>query len=174
MSKRADKGTFIIRGEVLQTGAAFESATIDLGAFVNALDGAVLFVHGIEFQITDLGSPESGPYLSTDNATLNVGFDLTTQEQTTLVRLTDKSLIASGRLGTSTSDTGGVVRVDQHLDMGPQNWVEGYMLGVDSIYLGTDADSTSSGGSYYVAFAMECSVHKMTTDDAMNLALSQQ
>jgi len=174
MSKRASKGTFIIRGEVLQTGAGFISATIDLGAFVNALDGAVLFVHGIEFQITDQGSPESGPYLTTNNSTLNVGFDLTTQEQTTLVRITDKSVVASGRLGTSNSNNGGVIRVDQHLDMGPQNWEEGYMLGVDAIYLGTDADASSAGGSYYVSFAMECSVHKMTTEDAMNLALSQQ
>ena len=174
MSKRASKGTFIIRGEVRQDANAFVSAQIDLGAFVNALYGAVLFVHGIQFMISDQGSPMSGPYLSTNNATLNVGFDLTTQEQTTLVRLTDKSLIASGRLGTSTSNNGGVVRVDQNLDLGPQDWIEGYMLGVDSVYLGTQSDATSSGGSFYVSFAMECSVHKMTTDDAMNLALSQQ
>ena len=92
----AKTDSFFIRGKVTQTGSTFLQTTQDLGAFVDALGKSVLRIHNIEFMVTDDSEPSAGPSIAANN-TLNVGVQLTTQTQSGLVTLEDKSVIASAR-----------------------------------------------------------------------------
>jgi len=89
-----------------------------------------------------------GPY--TNGATLNIGWDLTTQKQTTLVTLANKSVVASGR------------------------YKNGYLIAVDSLWLASDADAASTNDDYTICIVMECTLENATQASSTALALSQQ
>jgi len=168
----AKSDSFFIRAILTQTGSAFVDQEIDLGSFVNLgiSKSTVLRVHALEVQIADEGAPEKGPY--TNGATLNIGWDLTTQRQTTLVTLADKSVVASGRYMISDQT---VIDFDSHFkDQMPQTWVNGYLIAVDSLWLASDADSASTGGNYNISIVMECTLENATQASSTALALSQQ
>ena len=168
----AKTDSFFIRGEIQQTGSAYEQTTIDLGAFVDALGKSVLRIHNIEWQIQDDSEPSAGPSIAANN-TLNVGTQLTTQSQTALVTLDDKSVIASGRW-TYSRATNAYSSIGFWNDVAPQAWEKGYLVAVEQLYLGTDADAASAGGNYTISFVMECTVETLSEKAAMALALSQQ
>jgi hypothetical protein len=52
-------------------------------------------------------------------------------------------------------------------------WTNGYLIGVESLYLGGEA-SSGFAGNVYVTIVLECTVEKMSQSAAMALALSQQ
>ena len=56
----------------------------------------------------------------------------------------------------------------------PQDWRNGYLVGVDSLFLSTESDQSSDNGSYYVSIVMECTLETATQASATALALSQQ
>ncbi len=104
-------------------------------------------------------------------------FQITTQQQTDIVRDDDKSVITSGRvhmanlvnppaagLATQVSDVNG---------MNLHEWTNGYLVGVELIYLGGSAN-TGFEGDVYCTVVMECTVETLNTSAAMALALSQQ
>jgi len=168
----AKSDAFFIRAKLKQTGAAFVTTEIDLGSFVNLgiSKSTVLRVHAIEIQISDDDAPEKGPF--TSGSTLNIGWDLTTQEQTTLVTLADKSVVASGRYMISEStniDYDSMVK-----DQMPQTWRNGYLIAVDSLWLSSDADQSSTGSDYNISIVMECTLENATQASSTALALSQQ
>jgi len=168
----AKSDSFFIRAKLTQTGNAFVDTEIDLGSFVNLgiSKSTVLRVHAIEVQIQDDDAPEKGPFLN--GGTLNIGWDLTTQRQTTLVTLSDKSVVASGRYMVAESTN---IDFDSTLkDQMPQTWRNGYLIAVDSLWLASDADSTSTGGDYNISIVMECTLENATQASSTALALSQQ
>jgi len=168
----AKSDAFFIRAKVEQTAAAYVSQTIDLGSFVNIgpKSSTLLRVHSVSIQIADESEPFKGPY--TNGATLNIGWDLTTQEQTALVPLSDKSVVASGRYMVSDQT---VIDFDSaHKDLMPQTWANGYLIGVDSLYLNSQADATSTNGDYFVSIVLECTTETATQASSTALALSQQ
>jgi hypothetical protein len=55
----------------------------------------------------------------------------------------------------------------------PQHWTNGYLVGVEQIYL-LGAASTGFGDDVFVSVVLECTVETMTSNAAMALALSQQ
>ena len=170
MAKSSD--AFFIRAQVKQTAAAYLSQTIDLGSFVNIgpKSSTLLRIHSVSVQIADSSEPYKGPY--TNGATLNVGWDLTTQEQTVLVPLSDKSVVASGRYMISDQT---VIDFDSHnKDLMPQTWDNGYLIGVDSLYLNTQADADSTLGTYIISVVLECTTETATQASSTALALSQQ
>ena len=171
----AKTDSFFIRASVDTNGVNFAQTSIDLGAYVDALGKSVLRIHNIAVQYGGPTSSYAGN-VNTNNAT---AFQLTTQSQAAMVNATDKSVIATGKLAiaTTASDpptlaTAVVNVLSESLDVAPQHWRNGYLVGVEQIYLGTD--SVGSANVDQVSIVMECTVETLSQSAAMALALSQQ
>lgn len=163
----AKTDSFFVRAEVDWNGSTFAQTTIDLGAFVDALGKSVLRIHNISvqwgngFQLT--------PAANTDYAAL---FQVTTQSQTAMVNLADKSVVASGTLAVAGGANSETVMLSEHINSAPQHWENGYLVGVEQMYLGVDENADF--GLDTLSIVMECTVEKLSEKAAMALALSQQ
>lgn len=167
----AKSDSFFIRASTDFNGTTYAQSSIDLGAYVDALGKSVLRIHGVTVRY---GSFAQRP--ATTAGTQNAaGFQLTTQSQTDLVSMTDKSLIASGILTVSApaTGTGNQSVISESLDVAPQMFKNGYLVGVEQIYLGVDQSFAMflTGG---VEIILECTVETLSQSAAMALALSQQ
>ena len=172
----AKSDSFFIRASVLQSGASYTEEEIDLGSFVNlgVKSSTLVRIHNIAVQIADQNDEMKGPLAA--GSIMNVGWNLTTQSQTDLVHAFDKSVIASGRYevaAQATSPQNAFFAQDTR-DIMPQDWRNGYLVGVDSLFLSTESDQSSDNGSYYVSIVMECTLETATQASATALALSQQ
>jgi len=151
-----------------------------LGAFVDALGKSVLRCLSIEVVWSDY----KGTSLIVDDQEVGAAqFQVTTQTQSAIVRADNKSLVASGHLIAGASPVFvGVIGAHypalntQVMDIGPQRWTNGYLIGVDSIYLGGSASTLGwDNAEYpYVTVIMECVSETLSQSAAMALALSQQ
>ena len=151
--------------------------SIDLGAYVDALGKSVLRIHNIAVQMSD-STGRTSEVTSAGSAPYNgaaAQFQLVTQSQSDIVIGTNKALIASGMINAiRVPNSAGVASSISHdLDNLPQLWENGYLVAVDSIYLG-GAAFTNWNEDVYVSVTMECTVESMSTAAAMALALSQQ
>lgn len=164
----AKTDSFFIRATVATNTTTYAQTTVDLGSYVDALGKSVLRIHNIAVQY---GSGNDAPVVSA-NSTNVIGHQITTQSQTAMVSTSDKSVISSGRL-LLVGDAGGAVQnSSESLDVAPQMWSNGYLVGVEQIYLATDASADVSLDS--VNIVMECTVETLSQSAAMALALSQQ
>ena len=161
------KDSFFIRAKVATNGTTYVQTGIDMGAYVDALGKSVVRIHNIAVRYAVGGAPTGAPGVGSYN------FQLTTQSQSALVGLDDKSVIASGNLFQATDATTIVVSND-NLDVGPQQWRNGYLIGVEQLYLGTQNGGTLSMGAGDVEIVLECTVETLSQSAAMALALSQQ
>lgn len=172
----AKSDSFFIRAKVTQPAAenSLKTTEIDLGSYVNlgVSKSTLLRVHNIEWQIADESSPMSGP--SKSGAITNIGAQVVTQQQTALVGLDDKSLVASWRYQVARTSTAGNLFISDTPDVGPQDWRNGYLIGVDNLFLQTQADNTVDAGEYYITIVMECTLESATQSNSVALALSQQ
>lgn len=172
----AKSDSFFIRAAVLQSGASYTQEEIDLGSFVNlgVKSSTLLRIHNIAVQIADQNEEMKGPIAT--GAVMNVGWNLTTQSQTDLVHAFDKSVVASGRYEIAADLTGSekYFFAQDTRDVMPQDWRNGYLVGVDTLYLSTESDQTSDNDDYYVTIVMECTLENATQASATALALSQQ
>lgn len=162
----AKSDSFFIRAKTTTNGTTYAQTSVDLGAYVDALGKSVLRIHNIEVQY---GSPLeliNGAPTTTSRS----GFQLTTQSQTALVGITDKSVIASGSLTIATNATNADF-IQDTLDVGPQRWTKGYLVGVEQIYLGVDQTFDHVDE---ISIMLECTVETLSQAGAMALALSQQ
>jgi len=153
---------------------SYQQGTIDLGAYVDALGKSVLRIHNIAVQMSD-STGRTSEVTSSGSAPFNgaaAQFQLLTQSQVDIVLASNKSVISSGRL--ICSGNGEVPTYVSHdFDNLPQLWTNGYLVAVDSIFLG-GAASTGFDGDVYCTVVMECTVETMSQAAAMALALSQQ
>ena len=161
--------SFFIRAQVaLPTAGNFGESALDLGAYVDALGKSVLRIHNVQVQYGNAGESVAGlsPSVVTD-----VSFQLTTQSQTAMVDLNNRSVVASGALAIAADGAGDLSVLNESLDAGPQHWTDGYLIAVEQMYLGAiqGIDALS-----VVSIVMECTVETMTQAAAMALALSQQ
>jgi hypothetical protein len=163
----AKTDSFFIRASTPTNGTTYAQTSIDLGAYVDALGKSVLRIHNIAVQY---GSPLDVPQV-TANEKGSTDFQLTTQSQGSLVSATDKSVIASGRVVYSGDAGTALITLSEALDIAPQHWTNGYLVGVEQIYLGVDqgADRIDE-----VNIILECTVETLSSSAAMALALSQQ
>lgn len=165
----AKSDSFFIRATTDFNGTTYAQTSIDLGAYVDALGKSVLRIHNISVQY---GAPLGVPAVT---ATQNhvAAFSLTTQSQTAVIDPTDKSVISTGRLYMSADAAGATLSISESLDVAPQHWTNGYLVGVEQIYLGVDQTMNmfSTGG---VSIVLECTVETLSSSAAMALALSQQ
>ncbi len=170
------KDSFFIRASInLGKTATYVENSIDLGAYVDAMNETVLRIHNLSVQYCDSGA--TTVHIN-DDQTAAAQFQLTTQSQSGPVLMNDKSVIASGFL---LGNGDGFVAVGDHIpgwlssdfDISPQQWDNGYLVGTEAIYLGGEA-STEWAEDVYCQIVLECSVTRMTKGVAMALALSQQ
>ena len=167
----AKSDSFFIRATTAFNGTTFAQSSIDLGAYVDALGKSVLRIHNIAVQWgdpTDVLTPVAG------DTEVNT-FQLTTQSQTAMVPITDKSVIASGKLQASQGNAGVTTGFyTDSLDVAPQHWTNGYLVGVEQIYLGVDSSDASAIAIANCNIMLECTVETLSQSAALALALSQQ
>ena len=162
----AKTDSFFIRASTNTNGTTYAQSAVDLGAYVDALGKSVLRIHNISVEYgTPMDSYAGGAGTSTQSS-----FQLTTQSQTELVNVTDKSLISSGTLAIATSDQC-VAMMSEGLNIAPQDWTKGYLVAVEQIYLGVDQSYNHFGK---ISIVLECTVETLSQSGAMALALSQQ
>jgi len=171
----AKTDSFFIRASV-PVAASYNEVSVDLGAYVDALGKSVLKIHRVSTKY-----PRVAPSAQANAHTSMCEFQLTTQRQTVIVPLTDKSLIASGALQVGYGVPSGapslaaptVITTDT--DTSPDVYTNGYIVGVEQIYLaGQLANEADFSGGATVDIIMECTVETLSQSAAMALALSQQ
>lgn len=165
----AKSDSFFIRASVPTNNLTFNQVAIDLGAYVDALGKSVLRLHSTA---VSYGSPlnKITTVPSSDHAVC--AFQLTTQSQASMVNATNKSTISTGQLLVSGDPTQVIVSISESLDIAPQMWKGGYLVGVEQIYLGVDQVTTDVVDE--VTIVLECTVETLNASAAMALALSQQ
>ena len=169
----AKSDSFFIRSSLnIGAAATYAQTAIDLGAYVDALGKSVLRIHNIAVAFTD----STGTSATVDgDASAAAQFQLLTQSQTDTILPSNKAIIASGMVNAVNQEAGNGVAsvVSDQFDNLPQLWTNGYLVAVDTIYLGGEANA-GFNEDVYVSVTMECTVETMTQAAAMALALSQQ
>ena len=163
----AKSDSFFIRATANFDGVNFVQSSIDLGAYVDALGKSVLRIHNIAVMYGD--TSVDAPVIPAGQH--RAGFQITTQSQTDMIGCSDKSLVSSGSLY-ATKEATGTAFLSESLDIAPQHWTNGYLVGVEQIYLGVD--QSVDLGLNQVGVVMECTVETLSQAAAMALALSQQ
>jgi len=110
---------------------------------------------------------------SKDNTNYFAGFQLLTQTQTGLVGFTERALIAAGTLTVGEAN-GAISAMTETNDLMPQDFTNGYLVAVDTVFLGVDQNIASDLGEIKAEIIMECTVETLSQSAAMALALSQQ
>ena len=163
----AKSDSFFIRARVAG-GASYAETDIDLGAYVDALGKSVLRIHNVQVQYTKDGTIMD----ALDNTGAVNGlfrWQLTTQQQSSMVLADNKSLVSSGSL---TVVGGATQNYFETIDQNPQDWTNGYLIAVEQIYLAGQKGSGMEDAN--ICVVLECTVESLNQSAAMALALSQQ
>lgn len=171
MVKKSD--SFFIRQTLnADNNNTYQETALDLGAYVDALGKSVLRIHNVAVTFSD---PNGKALEVTGNSSAAAQFQLLTQSQTDIVFSSNRAVISSGKLygANNIAGTDQFPIVSHDTDVLPQMWTNGYLVAVDSIFLGGQA---SSGWTtdVYMSITLECTVETMSEASAMALALSQQ
>lgn len=164
----AKSDSFFIRAKVTSNGTTFTQEEIDLGSFVNlgVSKSTLLRIHSVTAMIADSNGAQA-PIL--DSADARTAWQLTTQTQSDLVFADDKSLVSSGGL---TFKTG--VTPSHDYDVNPHMYRNGYLVGVDTMFLAVDNSTGFDSGEVVISIILECTLETATQASATALALSQQ
>ena len=170
MVKKSD--SFFIRQTLnANSNNLYQEIPLDLGAYVDALGKSVLRIHNIAVTFSD---PNGKALEVTANTAAAAQFQLTTQSQTDIVFSSNRAVISSGKLyGVNLDAQDNYPQVSHDTDVLPQMWTNGYLVAVDSIFLGGQASSQWTS-NVYMSITLECTVETMSEASAMALALSQQ
>lgn len=169
----AKSDSFFIRKTIdAENNNTFQQTAIDLGAYVDALGKSVLRIHNVQVTYSD-NTGRSSTIQPGGSAVAQ--FQLTTQQQADIVRPDDKSVITTGRahFHNFTGTAGLASIVSEANDVNLHDWTNGYLVGVEQMYLGGSA-STDFAGDVYITVVIECTVETLNQSAAMALALSQQ
>lgn len=175
----AKSDSFFIRAEVTPDDTGnFTQVAIDLGAYVSALGKSTLRILNVEQEWVQDASgaiPGAAPFMDGNKAGY-AAFQLTTQTKIALTTLADKSCIAKGILFARNADASSNPPSQNYNDSHmPQHYSNGYLVAVETIYLGAQGDADWSATSNLTCSVMlECVVETLSTAGAMALALSQQ
>ncbi|AXH78393.1 MAG: hypothetical protein [Circular genetic element sp.] len=174
----AKSDSFFIRAEVTTSGTDYKQTEIDLGSFVNlgVSKSTLLRIHNVAISMADDTDPASqAPFLVAANSETLISTQLCTQSQTAPVHASDKSLISSGKvfIGNDTATALNASQITQAFDVLPQQWTNGYLVGVDSLFWGAEAN-IALNGEVTCSIVMECTLEPATQANSVALALSQQ
>ena len=164
----AKSDAFFIRDAVTSNGTTYAEKEIDLGSFVNlgVSKSTLLRFFSVTTMIADSNGSQN-PILHSADA--RIAWQLTTQSQTAIVNADDKSLISSGGLTVKTG-----MPPSHAYDVNTHMWQNGYLLGVDSIFLGVDLSTGLDSGDVIVSVILESMLEQASQANATALALSQQ
>ena len=171
--------SFFIRASVTPDDTdTFVQTTVDLGAYVDALGKSVLRIHNIEFewaQATDGATPNGAPQVDATSQADAV-WQLTTQTQTAMVPLSDRSVVGKGQIWVYNPSAAQGAPSQVHNDsVAPQHFTDGYLVAVESLFLGAQAsDKWAANNNLTCNMMLECTVETLSQSAAMALALSQQ
>ena len=175
----AKSESFFIRATVTpDDNGTFVQTAIDLSSYVSALGKSILKIRSIEGEFCQgpTGAiPNGAPFLDAGTSAQAV-WQLTTQDNSGLVSLDDRTTIAKGMIWCHNQDGSPAVPSnvynDSHL---PQHYSDGFLVAVEEIYLGSLA-GTNWAASSNLTFniVLECEVMQLSQSAAMALALSQQ
>jgi len=171
----AKSDSFFIRHSIeVDNSQTFIQEPIDLGAYVDALGKSVLRIHNVAVTFSDDAGNAAQIQAASDSAAMQ--FQLTTQSQTDTVTAAQRAVVASGIVyGVNSFGTDEFPQVYEAMDNLPQLWTNGYLIAVDTLYLGGEASSGwVAADNMTISIVMECTVETMSTASAMALALSQQ
>lgn len=170
----AKSDSFFIRASVVPDDLdTFVTQSIDLGSYVDALGKSVLRIHNVTASFTS----DTGIAPNMDGNTADYcAWQLTTQDQSSMVIPANRAVISSGAVWARNSDSAANPPTDAYEgDMLPQEWTNGYLIAVESLQLGAQAGTGwATSSNLTVSLVLECTVETMTQAAAMALALSQQ
>lgn len=175
----ARSDSFFIRQSVIcETADTFATESIDLGSYVDALGKSVLRIHNVSVSVTQgtAGNlPGTPPTMDGDKGGY-VSWQITTQDQSSLVIPANRATVSSGAIWARNSDSATNPPATAYEgDMLPQEWTNGYLVAVESLQLGAQrGDEWTIADKLTVSIVMECTVETLTQAAAMALALSQQ
>ena len=172
----AKSDSFFIRAKVQVSGVTYNETTIDLGSFVNlgVSKSTLLRIHNVQAQYLDNNDKSSMIYYDGGIPGGMLRWQLTTQTQSNLVSATNKSYVCGGAYSQA-STTGVLVQnADETADANPAEWRNGYLIGVDNMYLGADSSATWDSGDVDICVVLECTLETATQASSTALALSQQ
>jgi hypothetical protein len=172
----AKSDSFFIRATVTTSSTSFNQSEIDLGSFVNlgVTKSTLLRIHNIQPDYKDASDPGAYIYYDGGIPGAQVLWQLTTQSQSDMVYAEDKSYVSGGAMKQA-STTGVLVQnTDETVNTNPQEWRNGYLIGVDSLYIGCQSSGTWDTGEVRVDLVLECTLETATQASATALALSQQ
>jgi hypothetical protein len=172
----AKSDSFFIRAKVTVSGVTYGQTEIDLGSFVNlgVTKSTLLRIHNVEAQYTDNSDKTAMIYYDGGIPGGILRWQLTTQTQSALIDANDKSFVTGGAYSQA-STTGVLVQnADMTADANPQDWRNGYLIGVDSMFLGADSSATWDSGDVDICVVLECTLETATQASSTALALSQQ
>tara|TARA_Y100001963_G_scaffold13460_1_gene16813 strand:- start:647 stop:1159 length:513 start_codon:yes stop_codon:yes gene_type:complete len=168
------KNTFFIRALVTPgNSGTFVQSEIDLGSYTNlgSSKPEVLRIHNIRAAMTNSGGEV--PEMTSNTATTS-SWQLTTQSKAGLVLMTDDAFVAGGRgafRNPDLSDNAPTQVMEEQVL--PQDFTEGYLVAVPSLFLGATAGTDFTEGVNY-AIILECSTEALAKASAVSLAVSQQ
>jgi len=138
-----------------------------LGSFVDALGKTVMRIHNVSIQY---GS-DNVLVLGGGGSETNAFWQLTTQSQPDMVTSDNRTKISGGSLRSFSDIAGNCSAVSESSDLNPETWSGGYLVAVESIFLGSNS---TAANVTELSVVLECTVETMTAAASMALALSQQ
>ena len=170
----AKSDSFFLRAEVDTNGATYAQAEIDLGSFVNlgVSKSTVLRIHRLACTYLDASSSPDAINETATNS--KVGWQLCTQSQSTIVYPgSDKSVVSCGGLDIFTDGTR-TIFVNDATGVNPEEWTNGTVIAVDSLFLGCEMSNSLDSGNLTIGIVLECTLENATQASSTALALSQQ
>ena len=172
----AKSDSFFIRAKVTVSGVTFNQTEIDLGSFVNLgiSKSTLLRLHNIEAMYTDNSDKASMIYYDGGIPGGLLSWQLTTQSYGNMIDSSYKSFVAGGAYSQASTTDVLVQNAVETANTNPKEWTNGYLVAVDSIFLGADSSATWDSGDVDITVVMECTLENATQASSTALALSQQ
>jgi len=175
----AKQESFFIRATVTpDDSGTFVQTAVDLSSYVNALGKSILKIRAIEGEWCQgpTGAIPNGAPKMDAGVSGEAVWQLTTQSNTGLVSLDDRTTIAKGMLWAHNQDGASAVPSnvynDSHL---PQHYSDGFLVAVEEVYLGGLCGANWAATSNMTFnVVLECEVMTLTQSAAMALAPSHQ
>ncbi len=177
------RDNFFIRAQVIADNTqARNVAEIDLGAFVNlgSTKPQVLRIHSIQLQmcdyqglvpVVDAASSVADAKSAFANVSLTTKATLLASPNMPMLN-DDETVFTASVVSSNLNDDADQGIVSTGMDIAPQHLEDGYLVGVDTLYLYGIADDAWKE-DVYINIAMECSTEAATASNAVSLALSQ-
>ena len=177
------KSTFFLRSQVIAPATQARAVEeIDLGAFVNlgSTKPQVLRIHSVQISFTDSQGLVPVVDAATSSADAKSAFAVAaiTTKETALASPNmpllsdDETVFTAAIVSSNLNDDKDQGITSSATDLAPQHLMNGYLIGVDTLYLYGIADDAWDE-SLTVSVCMACSVEPATRENSINLALSQ-